>query len=382
MGAGLIQASHPDTHRPNERAPYADSAALWLFAAGALLLVADGRNTIALAAWLAPVCLLCFVRRQPPLRGLLIAYAGLAVTRAIAFRGMVPIPGVFYYIFAVISAVSALLPYIADRLLAARLTGLRGTLIFPCTLVSAQFVYSHGPDGSWGTMAYTQAGNLPLLQVLSVTGIWGITFLIGWFAAALNQALESPRRLLPLGVFTAVYLSVVIGGAARLAFFPPSAASVRIASLSPAQAQAPVQPGSGLFNAIAGGNATSVQMDEFRTASYTVQQDLLTRSAREAAAECEYASGSCVACESSSFSHWAAFARGSALLTRVGLPDELFMKILLRLATARSTWLGHLGTSSSFGGVKLAARGWMPIDVWEWRSLALPIDPTLLQTGT
>jgi apolipoprotein N-acyltransferase len=70
-------------------------------------------------------------------------------------------------------------------------------------------------------MAYTQAGNLTLLQLLSVTGIWGITFLIGWFAAVVNQALESPRRLLPLGVFTAVYLSVVIGGAARLAFFPP-----------------------------------------------------------------------------------------------------------------------------------------------------------------
>ena len=282
MGAALIQASPTDTHSPKHRAPYADSAALWLLAAGALLLVADGRNTIALAAWLAPVCLLRFVRRQPAVRGLLTAYAVLVVTRGIAFRGMVPIPGVFYYIFAVISAVSALLPYVADRLLAARLNGLAGTLIFPCTLVSAQFMYSHGPEGSWGTMAYTQAGNLTLLQLLSVTGIWGITFLIGWFAAVVNQALERPRRLLPLGVFTAVYLSVVIGGAARLAFFPPSAASVRIASLSPAQA--PDQPGFGLFNAIVGGSPTSVQIDEFRRASSAVQQDLLTRSAREAAA--------------------------------------------------------------------------------------------------
>src|SRR5581483_5264177 len=97
------------------------------------------------------------------------AYVVLVITRGIAFRGMVPIPGIFYYIFAVISAISALLPYLADRLLAGRLGRFTGTLVFPCTLVAAQFLYSHGPQGSWGTMAYTQAGNLPLLQMLSVT---------------------------------------------------------------------------------------------------------------------------------------------------------------------------------------------------------------------
>ena len=283
MGAAPVLATNqPNANRMQHGAPSAQSDALWLLAAAALLLVADGRNTIPLAAWLAPVCLLHFVRRQPPLRGLLIAYAVLVVARGIAFRGMVPIPGVFYYIFAVISGVSALLPYIADRLLTPRLNRFAGTLIFACTLVSAQFIYSHGPQGSWGTMAYTQCGNLPLLQLLSVTGIWGITFLIGWFASAANDALESPRRLLPLGLFAAVYLAVVLCGAARLAFFPPSAASVRVASLSPAAE--PVQPAFGLLSSIVRREATAKQVDEFRNASYTVQQDLLTRSAREAAA--------------------------------------------------------------------------------------------------
>jgi apolipoprotein N-acyltransferase len=205
MGAAFTQASQPGIGSAKSNVPYVDSNLLWLFAASALLLVADGRNTIAPAAWLAPVCLLRSVRQQPPLRGLLIAYTVLVVMRGISLRGMTPIPGVFYYIFAVISAVSALLPYVADRLLAPRLNRFAGTLVFPCTLVGAQFVYSHGPHGSWGTVAYTQAGNLPLLQLLSVTGIWGITFLIGWFAAVVNEALEKPRRLLPLGVFTAVY---------------------------------------------------------------------------------------------------------------------------------------------------------------------------------
>jgi hypothetical protein len=144
MGAALTQASQPDTYGLKHRAPYADSGALWLLAAGALLLVADGRNTIALAAWLAPVCLLRYVRRQPPLRGLLIAYAVLVVTRGIAFRGMVPVPGVFYYIFAVISAASALLPHIADRLLALRLNRVCRDSDFPVHADSERFRISLG----------------------------------------------------------------------------------------------------------------------------------------------------------------------------------------------------------------------------------------------
>lgn len=254
----------------------------WLVAACALLLVADGRNTIALAAWLAPACLLRFVRKERAFSGLAIAYVALAITRGIAFRGMVPIPGVFYYIFAVISAVSALLPYIADRLLAGRRRKFSGTLVFPCALVVQQFVYSHGPQGSWGTLAYTQAGNLPLLQLLSVTGIWGVTFLIGWFAAVVNQALDRPRNLHPLAAFALVYLAVILGGGARLAFFRPSSPSVRVASLSPAEQ--PQQPAFNDLNAIVAGRVTSAEVGAFRKASAAVANDLLSRSALEASA--------------------------------------------------------------------------------------------------
>lgn len=247
------------------------------------MLVADGRNTIALAAWLAPACLLRFVRNQSAFRGLAIAFVVLVITRGIAFRGMVPIPGVFYCIFAVISAISALLPYLADRLLAGRLGRFTGTLVFPCTLVAAQFLYSHGPQGSWGTMAYTQAGDLPLLQLLSVTGLWGVTFLIGWFAAVVNQALDRPRNLRPLAVFAFVYFAVILGGGARLAFFPPSAPAVRVASLSPPKQ--PNQPAFGYLDAIVAGRATADQVSAFRNASAAVADNLLSRSALEAAAK-------------------------------------------------------------------------------------------------
>jgi hypothetical protein len=77
---------------------------LSLSCAAALLLFADGRNTIALAAWIAPTLLLRFVRTQPARRGLAISYVVLIVTRGVAMRGMIPIPGIFYYVFLVISS--------------------------------------------------------------------------------------------------------------------------------------------------------------------------------------------------------------------------------------------------------------------------------------
>jgi apolipoprotein N-acyltransferase len=270
---------------PRDESPRESRGALranlgWLLAACALLLVADGRDTLALAAWLAPSCLLRFVRKERALRGLAFAYVILVITRGIAFRGMVPIPGVFYYIFAVISGISALFPYVADRLLAKRLGEFSATFIFPCTLVAQQFLYSHGPQGSWGTMAYTQAGNLPLLQLLSVTGLWGVTFLIGWFAAVVNQALDRPRNLRPLAAFALLYVAVIFGGEARLAFFPPSSPSVRVASLSPAEQ--PQQAAFNDLNAIVAGRATLAQVSAFRNASVAVGNDLLSRSALEA----------------------------------------------------------------------------------------------------
>ncbi len=72
---------------------------VWLAIAAALLLFSNGANTIPLAAWLAPVFMLRFVRRQSFKVGLPVAYLLLVAVFAFQFRGMVPIPGVAYYIF-------------------------------------------------------------------------------------------------------------------------------------------------------------------------------------------------------------------------------------------------------------------------------------------
>lgn len=259
---------------------------IWLLCATALLLFADGRNTIALAAWLAPVLLLRFVRTQPAKVGLVVAYFTLIFPRAIAMRGMIPIPGIFFYVFWIISGFSAFLPYLADRLIAPRFNGVLNTLAFPCTLVATQFVFSHGPVGSWGSTAYTQSGNLPLTQLLSVTGLWGITFLIGWFAASVNSTWQRKTSgagaCWPLALFCAVYVTVILLGAARLAVHPPSSPTMRVASLSPTKEGQ--QLPDGLLQAVIEKKATDEQVGLFRTITGAGQDELLTRSEREARA--------------------------------------------------------------------------------------------------
>ncbi len=43
-------------------------------------------------------------------------------------------------------------------------------------------------SGTQGNPAYTQYSNLPLLQLLSVTGLWGIVFVMSWLASLVNWA--------------------------------------------------------------------------------------------------------------------------------------------------------------------------------------------------
>jgi hypothetical protein len=68
----------------------------FLLTATVLLLFANGRHTIPIAAWLAPLVLLRFVRATRPGRGLLVAWLVLSATWAFQFRGMAPLPGVWY----------------------------------------------------------------------------------------------------------------------------------------------------------------------------------------------------------------------------------------------------------------------------------------------
>ena len=259
---------------------------LWLAVAAALLLFANGANSIPLAAWLAPVFLLRFVRAQRAWIGLITAYLLLIATFMFQFRGMVPIPGVGYYIFLVSYGIPLVLPYVVDRLVARRLRGLAATLVFPAAFVVMEYLVSLGPYGTWCSVAYTQYGNLALLRLLSVTGLWGVTFLVTWFASVANwlwdEGLDSPQTRQGAAVYAAIVLMVFLLGGVRMAVFPPSGETVRVASISRRKVQP--QPSDSAWAHMLANKATTAELEEVRAGASAVDNDLLTRAEREAQA--------------------------------------------------------------------------------------------------
>ena len=127
---------------------------------------------------ISPVFLLRFLRSQKAWRGLLAVAVVFVLKYLVAHRGIIPAPsfGAFFLI-CVERGLLATVPYVVDRLVAVRLHALAATLVFPLACVTKEYLVSLGRYGTWGSVAYTQHDNLALIQVASLTGIWGITLL-------------------------------------------------------------------------------------------------------------------------------------------------------------------------------------------------------------
>jgi apolipoprotein N-acyltransferase len=67
---------------------------------------------------------------------------------------------------------------------------------------------------TWGDLAYSQAGFLPVAQVASLAGAWGVTFLIALVNALLAEAYESRAQRAPQAKWQLLAAVVVVGGAA------------------------------------------------------------------------------------------------------------------------------------------------------------------------
>jgi apolipoprotein N-acyltransferase len=267
-----------------DRGPTSYRPWLWFAVGTALLFFSYGANNVALAAWLSPMFLLHFVRRETWRVWIPVLWLAQAAASAFQLRGMFPAGGSAYYLSLVIGSLETLVPFIADAWLARRIGGIASTLIFPCTWTVLDYLTSFGSFGSWGAAGYSQYGELALLQILSVTGLWGLTFLMGWFASTCNYIWDEgygsrPARQAVSLCFTTIVAVVLLGGL-RLSFFPPSSETVRVASLSKRSVGA--EPSDQALNRLLADQATDDDLREIRAWTANVNDDLLLRADREA----------------------------------------------------------------------------------------------------
>jgi apolipoprotein N-acyltransferase len=170
-------------------------------------------------------------------------------------------------------------------LIAPRLRGLASTLVFPLAWVGVEFIESRlSPGATWGLSGYTQFGNQPLLQTASVTGTFGITFLIGWFASVVNLAWD--RRFVwreiqsAVLLYAAVFILVILSGSARIAAADSPARMVRAAVVSYPREM--FRPGEATH--IRFGQVNAEEREPFRRKMSLLQDWFLENSDREARA--------------------------------------------------------------------------------------------------
>lgn len=209
-----------------------------LLVAAVILSVSNGRWIVPVATWLAPVLLLRFLRTSRKLwKGLSALWLVFFATAPIAWLGLWPFPLPVMAKLVAMGALIALVPYFLDRWSRDHFRGIVQTLVFPASAVAIEFLGSLRSNSTWANVAYTQTDNLPLLQVASIAGIWGITFLMLWLAPVVNNLWQEGWRHGKgrAGVLTyaTVLGLVLIYGSSRLIFFAPAGETFRFASVTP-----------------------------------------------------------------------------------------------------------------------------------------------------
>jgi apolipoprotein N-acyltransferase len=105
------------------------------------------------------------------------------------------------------------------------------TVAFPVYWVTYEYLTAViSPHSTWGNLAYTQMDCLPLIQIASITGLWGISFVVFLFAsggAALLSGEGNPgqRRLLAVTVGL-IICAVFVFGKWRLQSNPSQSVAV------------------------------------------------------------------------------------------------------------------------------------------------------------
>lgn len=111
--------------------------------------------------------------------------------------------------------------------------GWLGYIAAPAGWVALQFFRTLSPYAFiWGSFAHTQTENLPVVQLASITGPWGIDFIVCLVNVALAALLDSrPRKIAPTAVACGVTLAVCVFGLTSLSAEQQRGKTTRVAIL-------------------------------------------------------------------------------------------------------------------------------------------------------
>lgn len=200
-----------------------------------LLYFGTGLHPIWWLLWVAPVLVLAIAPRLHPLAAFLlgsIAWFLGELNQWNYMRHVIELPPHVIILFFVTAAAVFGLGVSFTRSFLRRGSLFLAACAFPVYWVTCEYlnamVSSHS---TWGNLAYTQMDFLPVIQIASVTGLWGISFVLFLFAATVAALFSgvgelSLRRALAIAA-GCVISAVLLFGEWQLQS-NPSAKSVRV----------------------------------------------------------------------------------------------------------------------------------------------------------
>ena len=174
------------------------------------------------AAWIAPVFLIRFIRKSKWIYAVVFSFLVLQIS---LFIGLIPFMTMTDEISIKMSSWSMLkmqfesgifllaplyfIPFILDKVLYKYLSNSLNSLVFPAGIVAVELLISY-LFGTLSTFGESQFTIPPLVITSSILGVFGLSFLVAWFASIINTLWEINWSIRKLGYSGMIYVTIIV----------------------------------------------------------------------------------------------------------------------------------------------------------------------------
>ena len=198
----------------------------FLFLGCVFLFFGNGRFFIPIATWIFPIFFLQVLRKKKEARYLLLIPFSFGIVSQFSFWKFShsnPKSILFYIPFFLGLCLGSL--FLIEKFIPKDKKDFASTLILPLVYTSFEFLLNLvNPFGTTGSLAYTQFRFLEFANLSSITGIWGITFMITWFSSIVVwafQILDKKKELIRgISIYFTIFSIIILYG-----YFRPTIAN-------------------------------------------------------------------------------------------------------------------------------------------------------------
>ena len=197
---------------------------LWLLIGASTAVFLSPRINIGLFAWISPLAILIFFRLGSIRKKWLWFVPAMTLVTVISLYEAIPFPFPVLVVIALASSLVMALIFQLDRWLFQKTNHFLVTLFLPAAMVTREFIDAQGGGGVWSSIANSQVHFSWLIQLASVTGIFGISFMIYWFASVgawvINKTTRRENFKTGAVVYGLIFFGILLFGFLRCEIVP------------------------------------------------------------------------------------------------------------------------------------------------------------------